>query len=255
MPRPIEDYGFIITRHVRDELTNKYWNRAILCIRNFYPNKKIVVIDDNSNKQFVKPLVNLKNVIIIKSEFPGAGEILPYYYFLKYQFFPFACILHDSVFIHKKIKFSTILHKYEAMSLWHFDGDQLMSEIRDPLTLKLENGMNLVRTMRSDMAISLFNKWHGSFGGQTLMSLNFLQRLQEKYKLMNLVNFIKCRADRMAFERIIGVLLSKETNYNRKSLFGNIHRYQTFGYDYQHYIRDFYQGKIPRNIVKVWTGR
>ena len=43
------DYGFIITRHVNSEKTNKYWNNAIICIRTFYPQKKIVIIDDNSN--------------------------------------------------------------------------------------------------------------------------------------------------------------------------------------------------------------
>jgi nucleoside-diphosphate-sugar epimerase len=47
-------YGFIILRHVNSELTNEYWNECVRCIRRFYPLRKIVVIDDNSNKDFVK---------------------------------------------------------------------------------------------------------------------------------------------------------------------------------------------------------
>ena len=120
MNRDLEDFGFIITRHVRDQATNHYWNRAIKCIRIFYPNKKIVVIDDNSNKLFVKPTVQLNNVTIIKSEFPGAGEVLPYYYLLKYKFFKYAFIMHDSVFIHSKINISLLCSRYNALSLWHF---------------------------------------------------------------------------------------------------------------------------------------
>ena len=48
------DYGFIITRHVNSEKTNKYWNKCVRCIREFYPFRKIVIIDDNSNQKFVK---------------------------------------------------------------------------------------------------------------------------------------------------------------------------------------------------------
>ena len=52
----IDNYGFIITRHVNSEITNKYWNKCIQHIRINYPNKKIVVIDDNSKKEFLNSL-------------------------------------------------------------------------------------------------------------------------------------------------------------------------------------------------------
>ena len=42
-------YGFIMTRHVNSEKTNRYWNHAVRCIKRFYPFRKIVIIDDNSN--------------------------------------------------------------------------------------------------------------------------------------------------------------------------------------------------------------
>jgi hypothetical protein len=99
----MEKYGFIMTRHVNSEMTNNYWNQNIKCIRRFYPLIKIVVIDDNSNYDFVKPEYNYKNVEIIQSEFKGRGELLPYYYFYKNKFFENAFIIHDSIFIHRKI--------------------------------------------------------------------------------------------------------------------------------------------------------
>ena len=95
-------FGFIITRNVKCEKTNKYWNHCVRCLRFYYPYRKIVIIDDNSNDEFVKSDYNYQNVIIIKSEYPGRGELLPYYYFYKNNFFNNAVIIHDSVFFHKK---------------------------------------------------------------------------------------------------------------------------------------------------------
>ena len=174
----LEDYGFILTRHVRDDLTNQYWNRAIKCIRLFYPQKKIVVIDDNSDKKYVKPTVKLLNVIVIKSEFPGAGEVLPFYYLLKYKFFAYAFIMHDSVFIHKKINIPAICHKYKALSLWHFDGDNLLNDRKHDLITTLKNRDGLIRKMRFKNELVIPNKhdnWFGTFGGQTIISLDFLR--------------------------------------------------------------------------------
>lgn len=251
----MEEIGFIITRHVTNEQTNKYWNRAILCIRKFYPNNKIVVIDDNSCVSFVKPSVRLLNVIFIKSEFPGAGEILPYYYLLKYKLFKFAIIIHDSVFIHKQLPINAVFSKHEVMPLWHFEGDDSDRIIRDSLISHLKNSHTILTKANQSKVVLGLHKWHGCFGGQTMISLQFLKRIEDKYNITKLVTLITRRNQRMAFERIIGLIISIETNSSQKSLFGNIHKYQTFGYTYDNYITDFNKGSIPRYVVKVWTGR
>jgi hypothetical protein len=119
----MNDYGFIITRHVNSEKTNKYWNNCVRCIRRLYPFRKIVIIDDNSNQAFVNADYDYKNVVIIQSEFPGRGELLPYYYFLKYAFFKNAVIINDSVFFHKRIHFEKF-DKIKVLPLWHFPGDK-----------------------------------------------------------------------------------------------------------------------------------
>ena len=98
--------GFIISRHVRDVTTNYYWNFAVQSIRKHYPHLQIVIIDDNSDYNFVKQFTEYTNVKIINSEFNGRGELLPYIYLLKYRFFENALIMHDSVFIHKPINFN-----------------------------------------------------------------------------------------------------------------------------------------------------
>ena len=78
------NYGFIITRHVNSEKTNRYWNQSVKLIRTYYPLRQIVIIDDNSNQEFVKADFDYKHLTIIQSEFPQRGELLPYYYYLKY---------------------------------------------------------------------------------------------------------------------------------------------------------------------------
>ena len=45
--------GFIILRHVNNEITNKYWITCIESIRQFYPDNDILIIDDNSDYNFI----------------------------------------------------------------------------------------------------------------------------------------------------------------------------------------------------------
>ena len=73
-------YVFIILRHLRNIRDNDLWISSYNSIRRFYRNK-IIIIDDNSTVNTLNG--KLINTEVIKSEFPGAGEILPYYYFLK----------------------------------------------------------------------------------------------------------------------------------------------------------------------------
>jgi hypothetical protein len=76
-----ENYTFIITRHVTNELTGKYWIECCKCIRKFY-NNKIIIIDDNSDPLFIKEY-HFDNLNVINSVFIGRGEFLPFYYMIK----------------------------------------------------------------------------------------------------------------------------------------------------------------------------
>ena len=46
--------GFIILRHVNNVQTNNYWNHCYNCIRKYYPEFLILIIDDNSNNEYIK---------------------------------------------------------------------------------------------------------------------------------------------------------------------------------------------------------
>ncbi len=260
------DFGFIITRHVNSEKTNYYWNNCVKCIRIFYPDKKIVIIDDNSDKNYVKSFTDYINIEIIESEFPKRGELLPFIYFLKNKYFDNAIILHDSVFFHKRINFEKL--NVPVIPLWHFDSKidpekKMDNTIR--IAAHLNNSLEVIKKLKdtSDILNSLLisriaDYWDGCFGAQMYISHDFLTLINNKYKLTNLLPAITCRKDRCAFERIIGAIIFAECKELKrtKSLLGSIFTYCKWGYTYDQYINDIYSKKKVNNIiVKVWTGR
>lgn len=261
-------FGIIITRHVRSVETNNYWNHSILCINKLYKNIKIVIIDDNSDKNFVRPLLNVeqyKNVFIIQSEYKGAGEMLPYYYFIHNHFFDNALIMHDSVFLHNRVAYEKlILSNVQVLPLWFFFPDKENLVDRMNIASNLTNFHLIKPKLELDISTSImpYDKWYGCFGVQSFINRNFLLKIQEKYTITNLVHVVKKRSDRQTLERIMGCIFFTEYNNKsnknipiRKSILGNIMTYQNFGYSFSQYRQDLKQGKINKSVVKVWTGR
>jgi hypothetical protein len=252
-------FGFIITRHINSENTNTYWNQSLKLLRTFYPTTKIVIIDDNSNEQYIKPYFDYENIEIIKSEFPGRGELLPYYYFIKNYFFENAVILHDSVFFHKRINFE-ILNGKKVLPLWHFNPDKENIIQTLLITKYLNNSYEIQKKITlNDNVIGMPQiKWYGCFGSQCYINRSFLLNLEKKYNITNLVNIIKDRSARCCFERIIGCLFFTENPilFKNKSILGDIMSYQKWAdYTYEKYIQNLKDGFVPKPIVKVWTGR
>ena len=250
-------FGFIITRHVNSVKTNNYWNNCVKLLRTLYPLKKIVIIDDNSNYDYVISEFNYKNIEIIKSEFPGRGELLPYYYFLKRKFFENAIIIHDSVFFHKRMPFEK-LYGINVLPLWFFNSDKENVDNTKRIARHLKNNFSIDDKISKNLNILGMNndKWYGCFGVQSYIKLTFLQNIENKYGITNLIPSVTCRTDRCSLERIFGVIFSLESQrLNRKSLFGNIMEYQKWGYSYDDYMNDLKKGVIPKSTVKIWTGR
>lgn len=254
-------YGFIITRHVNSEQTNQYWNHNVKLIRTFYPYRQIVIIDDNSNQNYIKADYDYKNTIVIQSEYPGRGELLPYIYLLKYKWFPNAVIIHDSVFVHRHMPFETF--NMPVIPLWShiYDKENLPNIIR--ITSHLKNNHRLMNKLQDNNTnVNLLgmnnNKFYLCFGTQCYIKLRFLERLESKYNITNLVNAVHCRTDRCALERIMGLLFTEEYPELKKlkALFGSIFNHPSaFSYTYDRYKNDLKKKKIPTMFVKCWTGR
>jgi len=260
----MDNYGFIITRHVKCDKTNKYWNTCVRCIRYFYPDKKIIIIDDNSNQYFIKAFKDYHNIEVIQSEYHGRGELLPYYYFYKKHFFDNALIIHDSIFIHKRINIEQLIG-VSVLPLWHFEPDKHHHDTALILTKTLKNNYDIIEKLKfkqngdkHDFITNTDSEWVGCFGVQSFINFEFLQLLEVKYNIFNLLEHVKTREYRCASERIFGIIFSIEYKQllKKKSLLGDILRTRKNGeYSYNDYEKDKKQMKLPHYIIKVWTGR
>ena len=249
----MDKFGFIILRHVDSAKTNEYWQECYKCIRNVYPDTKIVIIDDDSNREFVTNRgVSLINTIIIDSEFKKRGELLPYYYYLQNKWFENAVILHDSVFIKADIITREVQLNQPYKMLWHFvthqfDDDQYIV----PLIRSLNDSNKLLSFYKTKI-------WNGCFGGMAIVNHDFLQGLDHKYNIYNLLSKITTRNDRMAFERVIACMFQFEKREIHFGLLQNINQYCKWGYTFEEYIVDKQNLKRLVNIypvIKVWSGR
>lgn len=230
--------GFIMLRHVNNELTNKYWIKCYNGIRKYYKENMIVIIDDNSNYNYITK-IDLYKTIIIQSEYHKRGEILPYYYYLQNNFFDVAVIIHDSVFINKYIEFDDI---FDYKVIWDFEHhwDQIEDETK---MIKLFNDKELLNFYENK------NLWKGCFGAMTVISFDYLNNVNNKYDISKLLNVMLTRYNRCSFERVIGCLLQKESNQKTEPLLGDIHKY----INWETKFDEIDNKHLP--IIKVWTGR
>jgi hypothetical protein len=228
--------GFIILRHVNNDITNKYWIHCYHSIRNCYPENKIIIIDDNSNYNFITN-ENLYNTTIINSEYPKRGELLPYYYYLHNKLFDTAVILHDSVFVNQYIDFT--VDKYKLIWEFEHEWDNIADERR---IISIFNDPELAEFYENK------HLWKGCFGAMSIITHDYLTYINNKYDIGKLLECILNRDDRKCFERIIACLLQK--NYKKETLLGSIHRHQEWNLTFND------KGKYNHlPLVKIWTGR
>jgi hypothetical protein len=234
----VKTFGFILLRYVNSEETNKSWIRCYNSIRKFY-NNKIIIIDDNSNPKYLTN-IDYYNTTVINSEFPRRGELLPYYYYIKNNFFFRAVILHDSMEIIKYYDFMNINSniKYNNYSrLFSFENNcyQIDIEFFKEMSTYIKYGQNVYK-------YHLSNKTNlvGCFGVCYVIDNNFLQDIENKYNISNLVNFIDNRKKRMNLERFLSCLFE----YHRgksfitpTDIFGNIHK------NNNSYIKKYFYGR------------
>jgi hypothetical protein len=239
--------GFIILRHVRTKLHNHYWIQCYHSIRKFYPENPIMIIDDNSNPSHVS-IIDLYKTNIIHSEFPGRGELLPYYYFYTNKFCDTAVILQDSVFLQKKLDFASV-KSYQP--LWTFathDYDQ--PEDEEPM-------IDLFHDLKIKEFYSNKSSWNGCFGGMSIITYEYLDRLHKNFDFRQLLNHVLTRYNRMSFERVIACVLQFfSPNGKMLGFIGDIHEYlfkfniYFGGIEWEN--RDQYPS-MP--IVKIWSSR
>jgi len=201
-----------------------------------------MIIDDDSDYQFITEKT-LYNTTIIQSEYKKRGELLPYYYYLKNKLFDTAVILHDSVFINKYIDFSVNNYKL----IWHFIHNWDL----------IEDETKMIKVFNDKELLSFYeNKqlWDGCFGAMTVITHDFLTKVNSKYDISKLLDYVLTRGNRCSFERVIGCLLQKFEK--KETLFGDIHQYYMVNgkcYWSIKFDEKEYFSHLP--LIKVWSGR
>ena len=243
-------FGFIILRHVESKKHDKLWKECYDCIRKYYKDNLIVILDDNSDYSIVTKK-ELKNTIVVDSEYKKRGELLPYLYFLKNSWFDTAVIVHDSVFLQKRIR-RNLSHIDDVLFLWHFPNYHAENFIGQE---------KIIKTLRNNEDILDFHRkkqnWVGCFGVMTIIRKDFLIQVDKKYNLFGMVDVVQCRDDRMCLERVLGCLFSKEKKKEEKSMLGNVVQNENiiWGLDFDKYSLFLKNKKNPLSIIKVFSSR
>ncbi len=254
----MDDISFFMPVHVRDTEQKEMWKEALRCIRKFYKEQRIFIIIDNC--EFSKLGLDdndypTENLIFIKSEFNGAGEFLPFYYYHKLKPTKKAIFIHDTIFIKQKFNENEINNVANFKFLWHFARDKNHHE---DIQLKLIKNLN-----NNEELINYFNNkhlWHGCFGVAIIITHEFLDLLNNKYNLLYLINKIKNKAERCALERVIAIIAFAELKWNinessKYSLYGTIHDSvpHSFNFTFNDYKNK--SNTLNANIIKCWVGR
>jgi len=247
-----KSYVFVILRHLRNIRDNDLWISSYNSIRKFYTNK-IVIIDDNSSINTVDG--KLVNTEVIRSEFNGAGEILPYYYFLKYKWADKMIFLHDSMFINRLFTDNELEGNIKFH--WHFEKGYITD------LGKINTYLSQLNNSRELQEFATNSTWYGCFGATSICDLDVVLQLENKYKLFsNLVMLIRVRKDRELFERILGIVLYYEQifdDFTKCSNFGDILKYPG-AFDSQNNNMETAAHIISQvgyntAVIKVWRGR
>lgn len=263
----ISSFGFIMTRHVNSKKSNTYWQEAYRCIRAIYPSVLILIVDDNSNKEYLQmgpesPI--LSNIWLIESEYAGRGELLAYYYFWKYKPFKKAVVIHDSVFIQSSFKtfFSSKIEEIDtARFLWHFPHFFDQPEKEETYLRALEKAGCPKHTVNDLIYFhrGLQKEWLGCFGVMSVISLTFLTNLVEKYGFFHWFQIVFSRNERYVMERVFAVLCCIEDRKACKSLLGDIYETpRNFHFEWDDYLKGEWKKeeqmtRLP--LLKVWSGR
>jgi len=240
-------YVFVILRNIRHSKDNDLWISSYNSIRRFYTNP-IKIIDDNSSiNTFNGKLIDTE---VIQSEWNGAGEILPYYYFMKHKWADRMIFVHDSMFLSRPFRDSELSEKVRFH--WYFTNKKDERRYSSYLSI-LSHPEPLIEYSKN------LSSWKGCFGATSIIDLDIVNALEEKYGMFSrLTMAIRTRPDREMFERIFGLILFYEGYVTDKcSNFGDIIHYPgAFESNHMNVETALHQvNNYDTAIVKMWRGR
>jgi hypothetical protein len=141
--------------------------------------------------------------------------------------------------------------------LWYFPNQQKIYKYL-PYAMLCDMIMHLNSTETNNLIKLLYTKdWYGCFGVTSIITLEFLETVQNRFNFLNLVNYVTCRKEREALERIFALCCYSIINTNKYYLNNIMTNYNSFKITYDDYMNQYIINKWNNvgNIIKVWYGR
>jgi hypothetical protein len=247
-------YVFVILRNIRNPADNDLWITSYNSIRKFYTNK-IIIIDDNSSMNTVNG--KLYETDILYSDYPGAGECLPYFYFLMHRWADRMIFLHDTMFLHRRF----LQHEVDTTLQFHWHFNPTDKEYV-PRIQQLITSLKHHEPLLPHLSPESRSQWKACFGVACVIDLSVVNLLEEKYKLFSTtVLMIRNRKDRQMMERLFGLVVFHENlvTTDKCSAFGDILNYPKCFESQDTTVKtatyEVEQAGYNTAILKVWRGR
>ena len=226
LPAPPPPFGWLVLRHVAsgEHVSAQFWHENARRLRRWFPSDPILIIDNRSNRT-VFPLTwrcpeELAPCSVVFHDDDASAEMLPYYIMATRQPFRRAVFLFDSTFAlspkddhapaERMARARATLTTGETRPLWGFDTRGHFSERHfkwlSTTTMRLLNALNHSRVLRA-RALD-YSSWWGCFGAMAVFDVEFATMLFRDLGFERLRKLLTNRIERMAFERIMGIVLS-----------------------------------------------
>ena len=256
-----EEYGFIFPRCIREPKHANLWKECYNSIRTFFPEAPIIIIDDNSRPELIDGIfeASLRNTsVYYNHEYPGAGELLPYIYLHNKMPFKKAVCLNDSMFVQEREHLAQAIQDTKEVSfLWDFGPMPDPDFIHQQYEMIQALHPGCVR--RIHHLFTSLSGWSACFATASIITLDFLNTLQEKYRILNLTRICRSRPYRCSLERIFGLCCYDHRPSGIPVVFGSslvFNRGRSTLYSFEEYLEDKKNGVHPnRRMVKVWNSR
>lgn len=238
-----------MVRCVKKKEHNRLYHECYASIRKFQPSTPLLIIDDNSDKSVLEE-IPMENVEILASEFPGAGEYLPYYYMIKKRPFQKAFFIQDSMFLNTHIDFKKV---NDYAFHYSFDKDTFHESYVSEL-------LNACKRKEELMDLYKNGEWKGCWGSMMTITLSAIDTLESEFQFTALTSILRTREHRQAWERVSALLCQLVYKEPVHSMFGAYEKMQVSRdentnskYTFDMYLQN--KDLFKDSIIKVWNGR
>jgi hypothetical protein len=199
----------------------------------------------------------MQNIEVIQSEYPAAGEYLPYWYMLNRKMYKKAIFLQDSMFLNGPVPYEGVT---DYMYLYEFPvvKENLEGDQGKWITTLLES------TNEPEQVLDIYRKkeWRGCWGSMMVITSDFLNKMEEKLGISRWSRIINSRIHRISLESAIGVCCTfMKPDKDKVSLFGSAIDMLVMKdpgnekYTFNAYMANKGKNKPRNTILKVWSGR